>query len=74
MPVSRPMPTIAKHCHELRVTDSENNKEWRIIYRIDDDAVVILDVFTKTTPKTPKQVIDNCQKRIELYDELSGAG
>jgi phage-related protein len=71
MPISRPMPNIGKHCHELRVHDSENSKEWRIIYRIDDDAVVILDVFAKTTQKTPNKVIDNCQKRIKLYDELS---
>jgi phage-related protein len=74
MPISRPMSSIGKHCHELRIHDSENNKEWRIIYRIDDDAVVILDIFAKTTPKTPKQIIDNCQKRLKLYDEISGAG
>jgi phage-related protein len=74
MPISRPMPSIGKYCYELRVHDSENSKEWRIIYRIDDDAVIILDVFAKTTQKTPKQVIDNCQKRIKLYDEFSGAG
>jgi phage-related protein len=71
MPASRQMPSVGKHCHELRVHDSENSKEWRIIYRIDDDAVVILDVFAKTTQKTPNQVIDNCQKRLKLYDELS---
>jgi phage-related protein len=71
MPISRSMPSIGKHCHELRVHDSENTKEWRIIYRIDDDAVVILDVFAKTTQKTPNQVIDNCQRRLKLYDELS---
>lgn len=71
MPISRPMPSIGKHCHELRIHDSENSKEWRIIYRIDDDAVVVLDVFAKTTQKTPKQIIDNCQKRLNLYDELS---
>jgi phage-related protein len=74
MPISRPMPGIGKHCHELRVNDSENKKEWRIIYRIDDDAVIILDVFAKTTQKTPKQVMDNCQKRLKLYDETSLAG
>jgi phage-related protein len=71
MPTSRPMSSIGKHCHELRVHDRENSKEWRIIYRIDDDAIVILDVFGKTTQKTPNRVIDNCQKRIKLYDELS---
>jgi phage-related protein len=74
LPESRPMPSIGKHCHELRIKDSENNKEWRVVYRIDDDAIVILDVFAKTTPKTPKQVIDNCQKRIKLYDENSESG
>jgi phage-related protein len=74
MPFSRSMPSIGKHCHELRVHDSENNKEWRIIYRIYDDAILILDVFAKTTPKTPKQVIANCQKRLKQYDEISGAG
>jgi phage-related protein len=71
MPTSRPMPNIGNHCHELRIHDSEKNKEWRIIYRIDDDAVVILDVFAKTTQKTPNKVIDNCQRRLKLYDELS---
>jgi phage-related protein len=74
MPVSRPMPSIGKHCHELRIHDSESNKEWRIMYRVDEDAIVILDVFAKTTQKTPKQVIDNCQKRLKRYDEISGAG
>jgi phage-related protein len=74
MPISRPMPSIGKHCHELRIHDSESTKEWRIIYRIDEDAVVILGVFAKTTQKTPKQVIDNCQKRLTQYDEISGAG
>ncbi len=74
MPISKPMPSIGNHCHELRVHDSENNKEWRIIYRIDDDAIVVLDVFAKTTQKTPKQVIDNCQRRFKLYDEDSETG
>jgi phage-related protein len=74
MPVSRSMASIGRHCYELRIHDSENSKEWRIIYRIDDDALIILDVFAKTTPKTPKQVIENCQKRLKLYDEISGAG
>ena len=40
MPQSRPMPSIGANCHELRVRDVEQN--WRIIYRIDDDAILIL--------------------------------
>ncbi|WP_295619145.1 type II toxin-antitoxin system RelE/ParE family toxin [Chamaesiphon sp. GL140_3_metabinner_50] len=70
MPESRPMPNIGKHCHELRVGDSENNKEWRVIYRIDEDEIVVFDVFQKTTQRTPQQIIDNCQKRIKTYDRL----
>lgn len=70
MPESRPMPNIGKRCHELRVSDSENNQQWRIIYRIDDDAIVVVDVFAKKTQETPKQVIDNSQRRLKLYDEV----
>ena len=33
MPHSRPMPTIGRRCHELRVRDEDQN--WRIIYRLD---------------------------------------
>jgi phage-related protein len=67
MPVSRPMPSISPHCHELRIDDSEADKQWRIIYRIDSDAIVIADVFQKTTQKRPKRVIENSQKRLRLY-------
>lgn len=28
MPVSRPMPSIGAHCHELRIDDSETDKQW----------------------------------------------
>jgi phage-related protein len=74
LPESRPMPNIGKHCHELRVGDREYNIEWRIIYRIDEEEIVIFDIFQKTTQKTPKQIIDNCQKRINRYDEMLGTG
>ena len=52
--------------HELRVVDE--GQTWRIIYRIDPDAVVILDVFAKKTPKTPKAVLEACGKRLREYD------
>jgi phage-related protein len=57
MPVSRPMPSISPHCHELGIDDSEADQHWRIIYRIDSDAIVIAEVFQKTTQKTPKRAI-----------------
>ena len=67
MPDSRPMPSIGKNCHELRVTDK--NKTWRIIYFIDEDAIVILEVFAKKTQKTPQEVIDVCKKRLTRYKQ-----
>ena len=68
LPHSRPMPSIAPRCHELRINDT--NGTWRIIYRIDEDAIVILEVFQKKTNQTPKKVIETCQRRIKLYDAL----
>lgn len=65
LPHSRPMAGIGKACHELRVQDA--NKTWRIVYHIDSDAIVILEVFAKTTQRTPKSVIDNCKARLQLY-------
>ncbi|MEH2236270.1 type II toxin-antitoxin system RelE/ParE family toxin [Nostoc sp.] len=66
LPHSRPMPSIGAHCYELRIRDVDKN--WRIIYRIDDDAILIVEVFNKTTRTTPEQVIENCQKRLSKYD------
>jgi phage-related protein len=69
LPHSRPMPSIGAHCHELRIRDSDKN--WRIIYRIDDDAILIVEIFHKTTRATPNGVIDTCKKRFSQYDKDS---
>jgi phage-related protein len=53
------MPSIGVRCHELRIPDRD--RSWRIVYRVDLDAVVIAEVFSKTTSQTPKQVIDTCK-------------
>ena len=65
------MTTIAAGCNELRIND--RNQTWRIIYFTDEDAVVILDVFSKKTAATPKAVIDNCRRRLKQYLEVSGS-
>ena len=70
LPHSRPLPVIGKACHELRTIDK--NKTWRIIYSIEIDAVVILEVFAKKTNKTPKRVIEISQQRLNLYHEIIG--
>ncbi len=66
LPQSRPMPSVGARCHELRVRDAEQN--WRIIYRIDDDVILILEVFSKKSQATPKPVIEICQQRLKQYD------
>lgn len=69
LPHSRPMPSIGVHCHELRIQDE--NRSWRLVYRIDRDAVVILEVFAKTSQATPKPTIELCKQRLKRYDEAS---
>ena len=60
------MPSIAPRCHELRINDE--SATWRIVFRIDTDAIVVLEVFSKKTTQTPKPVIDNCKRRLKDYD------
>jgi phage-related protein len=72
LPHSRPMPVVGARCHELRIPDE--NRTWRIIYRIDRDAVVILEVFNKTTQTTPKAAIVKSQARLRRYDEAAKGG
>jgi phage-related protein len=67
LPHSRPMPSIGPRCQELRVRDGEHN--WRIVYRLDSDAIVIAEVFPKTTRKTPQRVIATCRGRLARYDQ-----
>lgn len=66
MPYSRPMPDIGPQCHELRVNDS--GKTWRLIYRIDSAAIVILEVFEKKTQSTPRRIIEICRRRLKQYE------
>jgi phage-related protein len=66
LPHSRPMPSIGKACHELRIQASDST--WRLVYRIDFDAVVLVEVFSKTTQSTPQKTIDTCKLRLRKYD------
>jgi len=68
MPSSRSMPTLGPHCHELRIADGK--REWRIIYRLDLDAIVILEVFLKKSQRTPATVLKVCRERIGRYDAI----
>ncbi len=70
MPHSRPMSVIGSRCHELRVVDE--SATWRIVYRIDADAIVVGEVFSKKTQATSKSVIDACKRRFKEYDAIVG--
>jgi len=67
LPHVRPVPVIGARCYELRINDE--NQTWRVIYRIDDDAIVILEVFSKKNRTTPKHIIQTCQRRLKEYDD-----
>ena len=70
LPQSRPMAPVGRQCHELRIVDAEST--WRIIYRLDADAVVILEVYSKKTQTTPKSVVEACRRRLREYDIIVG--
>lgn len=72
LPHSRPMLLVGARCHELRINDK--NKTWRIIYRLDTDAIVILAVFAKQTRQTPPAVIEKCKRRLREYDASARGG
>jgi phage-related protein len=68
LPHSRPMPSIGRGCHELRIPDE--NRTWRIVYCVDSEAIVILEVFAKTTSQTPHATIDVCKARLKHYRSI----
>ena len=67
MPQSRHMPIVGPRCHELRIEDAAST--WRIVYRVDRDAIVIGEVFAKKTAATPRWVIEVCRRRLREYDD-----
>ena len=66
LPHSRPMPSIGPRCHELRINDADVT--WRVVYRIDEDAIVIVEIFEKKTQATPPRIIELCKRRLREYD------
>ena len=67
MPHARAMPAVGRRCLELRVR--EEKRSWRIMVRVDHDAVVVIDVFEKKTRTTPGKEIATCKDRLRRYDE-----
>jgi phage-related protein len=68
MPQAEPVSVVGPRCGAIRVRDAGHN--WRIMYRVDADAVLILDVYAKMTRKIPQEVIERCQRRLKAYDAV----
>jgi phage-related protein len=68
MPQAEPLPDIGSRCGALRIRDAGHN--WRIVYRIEADAVLVLDVYPKKTWKIPDEVIRRCKHRLKRYDTV----
>jgi phage-related protein len=66
MPHARPMPSIGPRCHELRVQDERVS--WRVICRVDHDAVLVVDVFVKASSATPHRIIKASKQRLKMFD------
>lgn len=64
MPLSRPMPSIGKGVHELRLKDASG--VYRIIYVfVSQNNIWVIHGFKKTTEQTSKQDIELAKKRLK---------
>jgi phage-related protein len=66
MPQAEPLPDVGARCGALRIRGADHN--WRIMFRIDPDAVLVLEVYPKKTRRIPTEVIETCQRRLVQYD------
>ena len=69
LPQSRPLPRLGPRCHELRIQDAEATS--RLVYRVDADAIVIAEVFSKKAQATSRQVMEVCKRRLRAYDKAA---
>ena len=60
------MPVLGARCAELRISDA--TVTWRVLYRLDTDAIVIVAVFAKKTPATPATILTTAKARLRQYD------
>ena len=63
MPVSRPMPSVYKGAHELRVKDQSG--QYRVFYYLNNsESILVFHFFKKKTEKTPLKEINTAQTRL----------
>ena len=64
LPISRPMPSIGKRVHELRLCDRSG--EYRLIYLIAGKGNIwLIHAFKKKSEKTAKNDIQICKNRLK---------
>jgi phage-related protein len=71
MPQAEPLPVVGPRCGALRIRDAGNN--WRIVFRVDADAILVVEVYAKKARQVPTAVVKRCRHRLARYDELAGA-
>lgn len=69
IPHARAMPALGACCGELRIPDV--SVTWRILYRLDTDVVVIVEVFATKTAATPAHVLAAGRARLRVYDRVT---
>ena len=69
MPFVEPLPVLGPRCGVIRVRDEGHN--WRIVYRVDPDAILIFEVYAKKTRTIPQDVIERSKKRLKDYDGIA---
>lgn len=63
MPISRPMPSVGRGVHELRLKDRSGI--YRVIYIfVKQSDIWLVHAFKKKTQQTPQKNIDLAKKRI----------
>ena len=64
MPLSRPMPSIGRGAHELRLKDRSG--VYRVVYALVRSGTIhVVHAFKKTTQQTPLRHMELARKRLK---------
>ena len=64
MPLSRPMPSVGRGVHELRLKDRSG--VYRVVYAlVRSGTIYVVHAFKKTTQQTPLRHMELARKRLK---------
>ncbi len=66
MPFALPLPSVGPRCLELRIRDARHL--WRIVCRIDADAIVVANIFAKTGKPMQQREFVKAAQALKDYD------